>query len=230
MNEDQALAKRPRGRPRTLSRERVIETALEIASTEGLDAASLRGVARRLGMRETSLYTYVSSKDDLLAGMLDAVFSHDLQLPKPGDKRPPAAQIKAILRELRNRALEHRELVGLLGRIPAVTPAPLRTVDCIAALLGRLGLTPLHQATVYTLLHQVTLASALTGADKDAHRRDASTFSLLAVLAARESYPALAGLIEEVGTDRLSEDSFELLLDFVLDVVVPALVTPNNKA
>jgi AcrR family transcriptional regulator len=229
VSEVPAPVKRPRGRPRTLSRARVIATALEIARDEGLEAASLRGVARRLGMRETSLYTYVSSKDDLLAGMLDAVFSDDIELPRPGDDRPPSAQVKAIFRELRRRALDHRELVGLLGRIPAVTPAPLRTIDCIASLLSRMGLSPLHQATVYTLLHQVTVAAALTAANKATDGREARVFSLLAVLADRESYPALASLIEDVGTDALADDSFELLLGFVLDDVVPALATSDNQ-
>jgi AcrR family transcriptional regulator len=56
-----------------LSREEIVEAALEIAEEEGIKAVSMRKVARRLEAGTMSLYHYVRTKDDLLALMDDAI-------------------------------------------------------------------------------------------------------------------------------------------------------------
>ena len=66
-------------RPKTLSRrapltrERVLEVAVDLADREGLDAVSMRRLGQELGVEAMSLYTQVRSKDDLLDGMVDHV-------------------------------------------------------------------------------------------------------------------------------------------------------------
>ncbi|MCU1365495.1 MAG: hypothetical protein JWN39_1134 [Ilumatobacteraceae bacterium] len=55
---------------RNLSTEIVVEAALRLASSDGLDAVSLGKVARELGCHVTSLYTYVDSIDDLRVRMV----------------------------------------------------------------------------------------------------------------------------------------------------------------
>lgn len=56
-----------------LSREEIVQAALEIAEAEGVKAVSMRKVARRLNAGTMSLYHYVRTKDDLLALMDDAI-------------------------------------------------------------------------------------------------------------------------------------------------------------
>lgn len=56
-----------------LSREDIVQAALEIAEEEGIKAVSMRKVARRLNAGTMSLYHYVRTKDDLLALMDDAI-------------------------------------------------------------------------------------------------------------------------------------------------------------
>ena len=68
---------RPRSRKRAtrhseLSRERVLTAALALADDEGLAGLSLRGLARTLRVPVMSLYRHVSSKDELVAGIVDA--------------------------------------------------------------------------------------------------------------------------------------------------------------
>lgn len=78
------VAERPqRGPKRELSIERIVETAIEIADAEGLGAVSMARVASALGFTTMSLYRYVTSKDDLLLLMQDAVA--DIELPEPPD-------------------------------------------------------------------------------------------------------------------------------------------------
>ena len=67
-------------RPRTLTkprqaltRERIVDAALHIMDTEGLDAVSMRRVAREVGVEAMSLYNHVRDKDDLLNGVIERV-------------------------------------------------------------------------------------------------------------------------------------------------------------
>src|SRR4051794_38116894 len=68
------VAERPqRGPKRELSIERIVDTAIELADAEGLGAVSMSRIAGELGFTTMSLYRYVTSKDDVLALMQDAV-------------------------------------------------------------------------------------------------------------------------------------------------------------
>jgi len=56
-----------------LTRDRIIEAALRIMDTEGLEAVSMRRVAREVGVEAMSLYNHVRDKDDLLHGVIEQV-------------------------------------------------------------------------------------------------------------------------------------------------------------
>ncbi|WP_062244833.1 TetR/AcrR family transcriptional regulator [Brevibacterium epidermidis] len=55
-----------RGPKREMSVEKIVDAAIEIADSDGIQAVSMSAVAKRLGYTPMSLYRYVSSKDDLL--------------------------------------------------------------------------------------------------------------------------------------------------------------------
>lgn len=70
-----------RGAGRTpLSRERVILTAVALADEKGSVALSMRAIAGPLGVEAMSLYHHVAGRDDILDGMVDAVFG-EIDLP-----------------------------------------------------------------------------------------------------------------------------------------------------
>lgn len=56
-----------------LDRASIITTSIELIDRDGLDAFSLRGLARHLGAGNMSLYYYVKDRDELLALVLDDV-------------------------------------------------------------------------------------------------------------------------------------------------------------
>lgn len=58
-----------------LTRETVVTAALKLAETEGLDAVTIRRLARRLGVTPMALYWHFKSKDELLLGMAEQVMS-----------------------------------------------------------------------------------------------------------------------------------------------------------
>lgn len=61
-----------RGRP-GLTREAVVARALEIGTAEGLEAVSLRRLAREFGVTSMALYRHVRDKQDLVNAMTEAV-------------------------------------------------------------------------------------------------------------------------------------------------------------
>ncbi|CAL9521847.1 TetR/AcrR family transcriptional regulator [Streptomyces sp. enrichment culture] len=68
------------GRPRILSRERIVTVARRIADEEGLDALTVRRVAQRLGTGQASLYRHIEDRDELLRLLAEDVAVH---LPAP---------------------------------------------------------------------------------------------------------------------------------------------------
>ena len=61
------------GRTR-LSKRAVVDRALKLADTEGLDALTIRKLAQDLGVTPMALYWHFRSKDDLLEGMAEQVW------------------------------------------------------------------------------------------------------------------------------------------------------------
>src|SRR5580704_16408636 len=76
-----------------LTRERVMAAAIELADRDGIESISMRRLAQELGVEAMSLYTHVRNKNDLLAGMADAVIS---QVPVSAE----GTDWKASLRQL----------------------------------------------------------------------------------------------------------------------------------
>ncbi|MFF9893886.1 TetR/AcrR family transcriptional regulator, partial [Streptomyces albidoflavus] len=86
-----------RGRPTKGPRpgigvERIVDAAVRLAATEGLQAVSMGRVAKELGASTMSLYRYVAAKDELFILMQEAATG----LP-PEDAPPPSAGWRARL-------------------------------------------------------------------------------------------------------------------------------------
>jgi AcrR family transcriptional regulator len=58
-----------------LSRERVLEAALELADRDGIDSLSMRRLAQRLDVEAMSLYYWFKGKAELLSAMVGAVYA-----------------------------------------------------------------------------------------------------------------------------------------------------------
>jgi AcrR family transcriptional regulator len=72
-----ALARAP------LSRERVLRAAVELADEGGIESLSMRKLGQALGVEAMSLYNHVTSKDDILDGIIDAIVG-EIEAPPPG--------------------------------------------------------------------------------------------------------------------------------------------------
>jgi AcrR family transcriptional regulator len=128
---------RARGRARhALDTDAVVETALRIADTEGVDAVSMRRIASELRVGTMSLYHHVADKDELLELMADAT-SAELIVPGEilGDWREA---LRAIAHRTRDAFLRHPWLIDTAGTRPLVTRNSLRHVEQSVAIVAAL--------------------------------------------------------------------------------------------
>ena len=79
-------SRRARPAKAALSRDLIIETALDLLRNEGYEATSMRRVAQALDTGPASLYVYVANRDELLDLMLDRAVS-EIEVPEPDPAR-----------------------------------------------------------------------------------------------------------------------------------------------
>jgi AcrR family transcriptional regulator len=97
-----------------LDRERVLDAALLVAESEGLERLSMRLLAQQLDVSTMALYRHVANKDDLLDGLVGRLLS-ELRLPE--ESLPWEERLRTLAREMRALANRRPELfVLLLGR------------------------------------------------------------------------------------------------------------------
>ena len=128
----------PRQKPRSLTPEKLVAKAMELANESGFEALSMRKLARALGVTAMSLYNHVANKDALLDLMLNEVVAR-YETPKIGGDWQD---------EMRRRAHSmHRALLAnrwastlLISRI-AIGEAVLRDNDATTGCLVTAGFT-----------------------------------------------------------------------------------------
>ncbi|MEO3977061.1 TetR/AcrR family transcriptional regulator [Streptomyces sp. CAU 1734] len=132
-----------------LSREGVIRTAMAVADEKGTAALTMRAIAEPLGVQAMSLYHHVASREDILDGMVDAVFG-EIELPPPGTDwrsamRRRAVSARAVLRR-------HPWAVGLMDSRTRPGPATLRHHDAVIGALRAGGFSVAMTAHAFSLI------------------------------------------------------------------------------
>lgn len=102
-----------RGRPAHLSREQVLDAALELLEHEGPERVTMARVAEVVGAAPMSLYTHVANRDDLLRGVLLTALGRlrieiDRSAPYPDRYRAWADAVRAHM-------LKNAHTIKILG-------------------------------------------------------------------------------------------------------------------
>ena len=97
----------------TLSRSMVVEAALELIDTAGLEAVTMPNVARRLGVGTMSLYRHVGDKGDLIDAVAQRVMGQIGVPDGPADDWE--GRVVGYLRALRETATAHPALARILA-------------------------------------------------------------------------------------------------------------------
>jgi AcrR family transcriptional regulator len=119
----------------SLSRDRILREAVALADREGLDALSMRRLARELGAGAMTLYHYVANKDEVLEGMVDIVFG-EIRLPT-GDDWKTAMRLRCA--SARDVLVRHSWAISLMESLTDPGPANLRHREAVTACLRRGG-------------------------------------------------------------------------------------------
>jgi AcrR family transcriptional regulator len=142
-------------------REQILAAAWDIAAESGLGAVSLHEVARRVGIRQPSLYGYVSSKLDLYDAMYGQAYEHLLARL---DAAPPTGTAREQLVRLSHAILDFvvenppRQQLLFQRTIPGFEPSAAsyavaqRLIDRCVSLLSALGAGSRAHVDVYTAL------------------------------------------------------------------------------
>jgi AcrR family transcriptional regulator len=145
-------ARRPRG---SLTRDQVVEAALQLADEEGVDALSMPVLARRLTCGVMTLYGYVENKDDLLDAIAIRGLA-DLRLPHPLP-HDPAYVLIAWGQALRQTLLTHPSLPIIFLSRPVIGVGIFRGVEALLTALSSVGMEPVAGArAIYAILIYAT--------------------------------------------------------------------------
>ena len=103
-------------RRETLTRQRVLEAAVELADRHGIESVCMRRLGQELGVEAMSLYTHVKSKDDLLDGMVEVVMS---QIPAADSRGAWKPTLRKAILGARDVLLRHPWTTGVIEtRVP----------------------------------------------------------------------------------------------------------------
>lgn len=126
-----------------LSRERIIDAALEFIDENGLPGLTMRRLGERLGVEAMALYRYLPSKEDLLDAVVDhlvmGVRADELVLDAPQDGWQDFLQ--RLAHGVRRMALAHPKAFPLVVARPPEAPwlrPPLRSLEWVDTFLAGL--------------------------------------------------------------------------------------------
>jgi AcrR family transcriptional regulator len=190
-----------RGRAPVYTLDRISSAAVEIADREGLPAVTMRRVGSSLGTGAASLYRYVSTRDELLALMVDQV-NGEFLLPASRSGSWQRQMIE-LARQARDIYRRHPWLIEALDLTPGLGP------NGLAYLEHALDVLSPTRATGRAKLEAVAVFSGLVRLLAKAERDEQTGISVaetrtrtLHSVAADGAHPRLAEALEDAGRAR----------------------------
>ncbi|WP_425861919.1 TetR/AcrR family transcriptional regulator [Arthrobacter sp. TWP1-1] len=212
-----------------LSRERVLQCAVDLADEAGIGALTMRSLAGTLGVKPMSLYYYVANKVEILDAIIDMVFS---EVELPSTKGDWQIEMRSRADALRQALRRHPWAIGLLESRSTPGPATLRHHDATLGVLRNAGFSVVLTAHAYALLDSYIYGFALqeaalpfTGPDTAA----AITEPIVELFSAGD-YPHLVEIAAEhvlkPGYD--FGDEFDIGLNVILEALARWLPKSGN--
>jgi AcrR family transcriptional regulator len=219
-----------RGPKPSLTLDRIVKAAIELADREGIDALSMRRVATELGSGTMSLYRHVPGKAELLALMLDKVSD-------PGEDAARAEGagwrdvVQMAARGSYRMYLRHPWLLQVNWTRPVIGPNTLASMELFMRGLAGLHLTDQERISVLIMVdgyvtgvarQQIQNAAVpdetgLTDEEFWSHQ-----YPVLTKAMESGNYPAMAALSEDafsLGWEETFEFGLQRLLDGIAALV-----------
>jgi len=144
-----------RGRPgaaRTLTEDEILDATLSLLDEGGVGAASVRGIAARVGVAPNAVYTYFPDKSAVLSALVERLFDEVDQDALTDRGRPWKLRVEHVALALRTTLMAHPGAVSLMIGGPMDGPNALLIGERLLALLADAGLEPTEAARASYLL------------------------------------------------------------------------------
>ncbi|TMW71452.1 TetR/AcrR family transcriptional regulator C-terminal domain-containing protein [Alteribacter natronophilus] len=122
---------------RTVSKERVIKTALVLLQEEGFKKLSIRKLADKLDIKGSSLYWHFKNKSELLEWISDEICR---QIPLPNPENDWEKELTALALHYRDVLLEIRDAAYVMVESMPSTPNRLKLISTASVLFKQAGL------------------------------------------------------------------------------------------
>ena len=120
----------------SLNREKLSLAAVKLADESGLDALSMRNLARELSVVPMALYKHVANKDELLNEMIDAIVREIDPLPDESDWK---IALRARILSARQALLRHPWAPHVIESRNSASPVVLDYMDSLIGIFLRAG-------------------------------------------------------------------------------------------
>jgi AcrR family transcriptional regulator len=221
----------------TLTREQIVQAAIELLDDEGLEGLNMRALGRRLGSAATAVYWHVGSKENLIALAGDQAWN-EIALPDltATDWRTAAADMGTDLYAM---LIRHPWLLQAFGSFLIFGPGKARHDDHNLAIYESAGFTGVQAdqaaATVFTFVLGnalgPTAAASLArklGREGDAEQLIRGSMAKAAETAAQ--FPRLRSRLHTAAANYAAapENSFEFGLQVILDGLQDQLIAQRT--
>ena len=213
-------------RRKPLSKERVLNAAMALADSNGIEALSMRRLAQELGVEAMSLYNHVANKGEILDGIVDLAVS-EIELPTTEEEWEIAIRKCAI--SAHEAFLRHPWACSLVmspGSTEIGHSARLRYIEWLLRRLRDAGFSPDLTYHAYHALDSHILGFTMWQLGHLAAAKSLGRGQDFADLAERfvgemraSGYPHLAEHAEQhvAAASEEDEGEFEFVLDLILD-------------
>lgn len=150
----------------TITRQQVIDAALDALQGAEFDQMTIRSLASDLGVAPMSLYRHIRSKDDLLNAVAEELLNRSWH--PPARTRSWRTWITEAANGLRELLVSEPAVLHVYLHHPVVTPTAVKRMDAFIAELRKAGFSGAGAADAYATIHTYTIGFAFL----EASRRD----------------------------------------------------------
>lgn len=199
-----------------LTRERVLDAAIDLAEREGVQALSMRRIGAELGVKAMSLYNHVASKQDLLDGVAGRLLA-GMEIP-PVSEASWEEGLRQVCRSYRRLAHDHPGLFPLVLARPLASPEVPPPLEATLTFLRKAGLDAQGALDVFQACASFVGGFALREINERDGQRSAAGLDERGEWPSAElfgdRYPVTAEVLRTASPDR--DRAFELGLDILI--------------
>lgn len=202
---------------KALSKDLIVEKAVELLGRQGLTAVTLRRIATELGVSAPTLYWHISDKRELLDSMAEYLLRRGRTdaFDGPSDGQPWWEWLTERTRAMFEAMISVRDAPQVIaGNRP--TPDSLAEIDVAIGVLVDAGFTPADAQQVFFVLGGYIGGMALEWQQEaDREQADVDDHELHAAVTDAERYPHLAAAVRS-GVHREPMETFLFGLELLV--------------